>query len=142
MRIMGVDYGDARTGIAVCDKGQMLASPVCVINCGGVKNILAKTAEKAKELGAELIVVGCPKNMNGTLGPRAEKSKEFSEMLAQATGLEVKMWDERCTTVAAGVYMDMTDTHGKKRKKVIDAAAATIILQDYLDYLKNTGPAV
>lgn len=142
MRIMGVDYGDARTGIAVCDKSGLLASPVCVISQKAFQRIIDETAAKAAELGAELIVVGCPKNMNGTLGPRAEKSRLFADKLGELTGLPVKLWDERCTTLSAGVYMDMTETHGKKRRKVIDAAAATIILQDYLDFLRNTGSAV
>lgn len=142
MRIMGVDYGDARTGIAVCDKSGLLASPVCVISQKVFQRIIDETAAKAAELGAELIVVGCPKNMNGTLGPRAEKSRLFADKLGELTGLPVKLWDERCTTLSAGVYMDMTETHGKKRRKVIDAAAATIILQDYLDFLRNTGSAV
>ena len=139
MRMIGVDFGDARTGIAACDTAGMLASPVCVIKETGFQKTLRKTADKATELGAERIVVGYPKNMNGTLGPRAEKSRRFAEQLGALTGLEVKLWDERCTTLSASVYMNMTDTRGEKRKNTIDAAAATIILQDYLDYLKNTG---
>ena len=138
MKIMAVDFGDARTGIAVCDPACFLASPVCVIKETNMNKTLQKTADCAKELSAGLIVVGYPKNMNGTLGPRAEKSQLFADKLALLTGLEVKLWDERCTTMSASVFMNMTDTRGKKRKDTIDAAAATIILQDYLDYIKNT----
>jgi putative holliday junction resolvase len=140
MRIMAVDFGDARTGIAVCDAGEMLASPVCVIQETNYKNTLKKTAERAKELAAGQIVVGYPKNMNGTLGPRAEKSQKFAQELEIKSGIPVRLWDERCTTISASVFMNMTDTHGKKRKSTIDAAAATIILQDYLDYRRNTAP--
>jgi putative Holliday junction resolvase len=135
---MAVDFGDARTGIAVCDPAGMMASPVCVIKETNFNSTVKKTAEKARELGAQLIVVGYPKNMNGTLGPRAEKSQQFGDKLGRLTGLEVRLWDERCTTLSASVFMNMTDTRGKKRKNTIDAAAATIILQDYLDYVKNT----
>ena len=138
MRIMAVDFGDARTGIAVCDPAGLLASPVCVIKETNFNITIKKTAGMAKELGAELIVVGYPKNMNGTLGPRAEKSQLFADKLGRLAGLEVRLWDERCTTLSASVFMNMTDTRGNKRKNTIDAAAATIILQDYLDYVKNT----
>jgi putative Holliday junction resolvase len=138
MRIMAVDFGDARTGIAVCDPAGMMASPLCVISETNIRHTLQKTAELAKQQGTELIVVGYPKNMNGSLGPRAEKSQMFADELGRLTGVGVKLWDERCTTMSAAVFMNMTDTRGKKRKATIDAAAATIILQDYLDYLKNT----
>ncbi len=138
MRIMGVHFGDARTGIAASDAAGAFASPVCVVRARGFDEALRKTAEQARELGAVRIVVGYPKNMNGTLGPRAEKSQKFAGALQTLTGVEVALWDERCTTVSAAVYMNMTDTRGKKRKETIDAAAATIILQDYLDFLKNT----
>lgn len=142
MRIMAVDYGDARTGIAVCDPAGLIASPVCVISETAQRRTLEKTADMAKELSAELIVVGYPKNMNGSLGPRAEKSQQFAEKLGKLTGVPVKLWDERCTTMSASVYMNMTDTRGKKRKNTIDAAAATIILQDYMEYVRNTAQNV
>lgn len=137
MRIMGVDFGDARTGIAVCDAGERLASPVCVIRGKSTEDFLCRTAAEAARLGAERIVVGYPKNMNGTAGPRAEKSQRFAEALGGRTGIDTRLWDERCTTMAAAVYFNATDTRGKKRKETIDAAAATIILQDYLDYRRN-----
>lgn len=138
MRIMGVDFGDARTGIAVSDEAGFLASPVCVIKETSFNETIKKAAKLAAEYSVGQIVVGYPKNMNGTIGERAEKSKRFAKRLEAATGVPVKLWDERCTTMSAAVYMNATDTRGKKRKNNIDAAAAAIILQDYLDYLRNT----
>jgi putative Holliday junction resolvase len=139
MKIMSVDYGDARTGIAACDREERLASPVCVIAEKAFTKTAEKTAAKARELGAELIVVGCPRNMNGTSGPRAEKSQMFADKLRALTDVPVELWDERCTTMSAAVYLNITDTRGAKRRGVIDAEAASIILEDYLSYRKNTG---
>ena len=137
MRILGVDFGDARTGIAVSDNGGFLASPVCVIKETSFDETIKKTAMFAAEYSVGQIVVGYPKNMNGTVGERAEKSQRFAQGLEAATGVPIKLWDERCTTMSAAVYMNATDTHGRKRKNTIDAAAATIILQDFLDYKRN-----
>lgn len=137
MRTLGVDFGDARTGIAVSDIFGFLASPVCVIKETDFGSLVKKTAALAREQKVSKIVVGYPKNMNGTVGDRAEKSELFAKKLEAKTGVPTVLWDERCTTVSAAVYMNATDTHGKKRKNTIDAAAATIILQDYLDYVKN-----
>lgn len=138
MIIMSVDFGDSRTGIAVCDKNEFLASPVCVIYEKNFDECIRKTAEKAVELKAQEIVVGYPKNMNNTIGERAEKCQLFSEKLAEITKCPVKLWDERCTTVSAHNYLNVTNTRGKKRKAVVDAVAATIILESYLGYRKNT----
>jgi putative Holliday junction resolvase len=137
MRIMGVDFGDARTGIAISDNEGFLASPVCVIKETTFDETIKKVAMFAAEYSASQIVVGYPKNMNGSIGERAEKSQRFAQGLEAATGVPVKLWDERCTTMSAAVYMNATNTHGRKRKNTIDAAAATIILQDYLDYRHN-----
>jgi putative Holliday junction resolvase len=134
---MGVDYGDARTGIAVSDPAEFMASPVTVIKETVFEETIKKAAVFAKDYSVEQIVVGYPKNMNGTIGVRAEKSQLFAQELEAITGVTVKLWDERCTTLSAAVYMNATDTRGKKRKNTIDAAAATIILQDYLDYKRN-----
>jgi putative Holliday junction resolvase len=134
---MSVDYGDARTGIAVSDPAEFMASPVAVIKETIFEETIKKTAVFAKNYSVEQIVVGYPKNMNGTIGVRAEKSQLFAQELEAITGVNVKLWDERCTTMSAAVYMNATDTRGKKRKNTIDAAAATIILQDYLDYKRN-----
>lgn len=139
MIIMSVDLGKARTGIAVSDSGESFAFPKCVINEYNTEKLISKICNKAKELSAELIVVGLPKNMDGTLGWRAEECTEIAEKIKSASGLEVVMWDERCTTVSAHTALNFTDTRGKKRKEVVDAVAAVIILEDYLAYRKNKG---
>lgn len=137
MKILGVDFGDSRTGLAICDKSEFLASPVCVVQEKDFDKCAASVAECAKEQKAELIVVGYPKNMNNTVGERAEKCMAFAKLLSELTGLETVMWDERCTTVSAHMYLNTTNTRGKKRKAVVDAVAATIILESYLGYRKN-----
>lgn len=137
MIIMSVDFGDARTGIAVCGKSEMMASPVCVIAEKDFDKCIEKTAACAKEQRAEMIVVGYPKNMNGTVGERAEKCSLFADKLGELTGCPVKLWDERCTTVSAHQYLNTTNTRGKKRKAVVDAVAAVIILESYLGFRKN-----
>ena len=125
MIIMSVDLGKARTGIAVCDKTEFLASPYTVIFEKSQKALPNKVAQAAKDVKAELIVVGLPKNMDGSEGDR------------ELTGIETVMQDERGTTVTAHNFLNTTNTRGKKRKNVVDEVAATIILQDYLDSRKN-----
>lgn len=139
MKIMAVDFGDSRTGIACCDKTEMLASPLCVISERDFDRCIEKTAELAGENKVDIIVVGYPKNMNNTLGERAEKCTLFGDRLRQLTGLPVEMWDERNTTVSAHNYLNNTNTRGKKRKAVVDAVAATIILESYMGFRKNSG---
>lgn len=138
MIIMSVDFGDSRTGIAVCGKSEMIASPVTVINEKDFTECIKKTAALAKEQRAEEVVVGYPKNMNGTVGERAEKCQLFADELAKLIDCPVKLWDERCTTVSAHNYLNVTNTRGKKRKAVVDAVAATIILESYLEFRRNT----
>lgn len=138
MIIMSVDLGKARTGIAVCDKTEMLASPYRVINETYIEKLLDKVADCAKETKTELLVVGLPKNMDGSEGESAENARVFAQRLKEKTGLPVEMKDERGTTITAHNYLNITDTRGKKRKAVVDAVAATIILQDYLDYRKHS----
>ena len=137
MVILAVDYGDARTGLAVCDKGEVLASPVGVIAEWSQERCLEKVAIEAERLGAQQLVVGLPLNMDGSFGPRAEKCREFAETLGQRCSLPVELWDERCTTIAAHQVLNVTDTRGKKRKAVVDAVAAVMILEGYLAYRKN-----
>lgn len=139
MIIMSVDFGDARTGIAICGKSELIASPVCVVHEKDFVRCIEKTADLAKQQNAEEIVVGFPKNMNGTVGERAEKCQLFSEELAKLVSCPVKLWDERCTTVSAHSYLNVTNTRGKKRKAVVDAVAAVIILESYLEYRRNSG---
>lgn len=137
MRILAVDLGKARTGLAVCDESETLASPVGVIGEHDREKLKRKIAASAAEHGAEMLVVGLPRNMDGSEGESALSAREFGEALSQMTGLPVAFNDERGTTITAHGYLNRTDTRGKKRKAVIDAVAATIILQDYLDYRRN-----
>ncbi len=137
MIIMSVDLGKARTGIAVCDKTEFLASPYTVIFEKSPKQLLEKVSNTAKETKAELIVVGLPKNMDGSEGESAQNARAFAENLNNETGIECVMQDERGTTITAHNFLNTTNTRGKKRKNVVDEVAATIILQDYLDKRKS-----
>lgn len=137
MIIMSVDLGKARTGIAVSDSSESFAFPKKVITEYNTERLIEKIRESAKEYEAQLIVVGVPKNMDGSSGFRAEECTEVAQKIKEQVGLEVVLWDERCTTLSAHTYLNMNDTRGKKRKAVVDAVAATIILEDYLSYRKN-----
>ena len=119
MKIMAVDFGDSRTGLAVCDKSEFLASPAGVIEEKDFEKCIEKVAAAAKENAAEEIVVGYPKNMNNTIGERAQKCALFAEKLAELVDVPVKLWDERSTTVSAHYYLNQTNTRGKKRKAVV-----------------------
>ncbi len=132
MIIMSVDYGDVRTGIAVCDKNEILASPVTVITERDADVLIEKILPLAAERKAEAFVVGLPKNMDGSEGFRAQACKEFAEKLREKSGLSVDMYDERLTTVSAHNALNMTNTRGKKRKAVVDAVSAVMILDDYI----------
>lgn len=137
MVILSVDYGDARTGIAVCDKLEFMASPVTVIHERENDRLVARIAEIAKEKRAEKIVLGLPKNMDGSEGFRAEACRAFGAVLSEAANLPVDFQDERLTTVSAHQMLNATDTRGKKRKDLVDAVSAVIILEDYLRKMKN-----
>lgn len=137
MIIMSVDLGKARTGIALSDSGESFAFPKTVITEYNTERLIKKIAALAGEYGAELIVVGLPKNMDGSSGSRAEECKEIAKKIGATSGKETVLWDERCTTVSAHTVLNFTDTRGKKRKEVIDAVAAVIILEDYLKFRKN-----
>ena len=137
MIILSVDYGDKRTGIAICDKFEMLASPVCVLTEWNIETLADKIVTLANERRAETIVVGLPKNMDGSEGFRADACKELGELLKNKTNIPVTFWDERLTTVSAHRILSENNVRGKKRKSVVDAVAAEIILQDYIDYRKN-----
>ncbi len=139
MIILSVDYGDKRTGIAVCDKLEMLASPVCVLNEWNAEALAGKIAELAKMRNAEEIVIGLPKNMDGTKGFRADACEALGELIKNITEIPVKFWDERLTTVSAHKFLNETNVRGKKRKAVVDALAAEIILQNYIDSRKISG---
>ena len=136
MRIMAVDFGDAHTGIAVSDPTGMIAGSAWVIDERDFDSAAEKIAAAAAESSAEKIVLGCPRNMDGSLGPRAEKSMLLAEKLRELTELEVVLWDERRTTVDAHRILSNVGKRGKKRKKTVDAVAASLILEGYLGSLK------
>ncbi len=131
--ILGVDYGDARTGIAVSDPSGIIATGLSTIHKKGKREVSESILEICRERGVELIVVGNPINMNGTEGERSIHIKNFASYLEELTGIEVVLFDERCTTMAAHQILNMTDTRGKKRKNVVDTLSAQIILQNYMD---------
>ena len=140
MKILAVDYGASRTGLAVCDPTEFLTTPITPqITLKARPKVAAEVCRIAQEQKAELIVVGLPLNMDGTEGVRAELCREFADKLAQATGLPVSMWDERRTTVEAHNILSQHNYHGKKRKDTVDAVAASLILEGYLAYKKRNG---
>ncbi|MBO4264970.1 MAG: Holliday junction resolvase RuvX [Clostridia bacterium] len=132
-RILSIDYGDARTGLAVSDPSGFLASGIGYIKTSGLTQVAADCIKKAEELGCELILVGHPINMNGTLGPRSEKARLFADMIREKTTIEVKLIDERLTTVCAYTYMHQTGTRKKAQRQIVDTLSAEIMLQNYLD---------
>ena len=133
-RILGVDFGDTRTGLAVSDISRFLASGIGYVSPGGIDKTAQKVAEVAREQKVGAIVVGLPKNMDGTEGIRAEVCREFADKLREATGIPVSMWDERRTTVEAHNILSEHNYHGKKRKDTVDAVAASLILEGYLAF--------
>ena len=138
MRILGLDYGSRTVGVAVSDPLGITAQPVEIVRRkeeNKLRRTLARIEELAEEYQAELFVLGLPKNMNSTLGERAEKSLEFGRMLERRTGLPVVMWDERLTTVAANRAMIEGGVRREERGQHVDALAAALILQGYLDSL-------
>ncbi|HIZ55940.1 MAG TPA: Holliday junction resolvase RuvX [Firmicutes bacterium] len=137
MKIMAVDFGDARTGLAVCDRTEFLASPIGVIHEHDFEQTIEKVAIASKEYDVKEIVVGYPKNMNGTIGERAKKCELFAEKLAELVEIPVRLWDERSTTVAAHGILNQTNVRGKKRKNVVDEVAASLILESYLAFRKK-----
>jgi len=137
MKIFAVDYGDSHTGIAASDALEMLATPLCIVHEKDFAVCADKVAAEIKSGGGELAVVGNPVNMNGSFGPRSEKCRQFAELLRERLDIPVEMWDERSTTVTAHERMNEVNKRGKKRKAVIDAVAAAVILENYLAYRRN-----
>ena len=135
-RVMGIDYGDSRTGTALSDPSRFLSSALTCIK-GGMRGVAEEVARLVKTYEVTQIVVGLPKNMDGTEGFRAERVKAICEMLSTMTDAPVETYDERLSTVEAYRMMDMTSTFGKKRKENIDNLSAQIILQDWLDREKS-----
>lgn len=137
MKIMAVDYGDSHTGIACCDQSEILATPIKVIDERNFDLCVQKVVAASLENKAEMIVVGNPLNMNGSAGPRSELCKSFADKLKEQVDIPVVMWDERSTTVTAHQMMNDVNKRGKKRKAVIDAVAAAVILENYLAWRAN-----
>lgn len=137
MKIMAIDLGDARTGVAVCDRTEFLASPVGTIEERRFEVLVEKVAYMAAQYEVGEIIVGLPLNMNGSKGPKAEKAELFAKLLNEQSNIPVNMWDERSTTVQAHNYLNVTNTRGKKRKAVVDTVSATIILEAYLEFRRK-----
>ncbi len=132
MIIMAIDIGHVRTGVAICDKTELIASPVGTITERNDDRLLEKLAALARERNAEQLVVGLPRNMDGSCGDSAKRCQELAARLEDMTGRTTVLWDERLTTVSAIGFLNQTDTRGKKRKAVVDTVSAVIILEDYL----------
>lgn len=139
MIILGVDLGKSRTGIAACDRQEILASPVTVIEEKSRELLCEKICAIAAERKAELIVMGLPKNMDGSEGASAQAAREFAARLAEASGLSVELSDERGTTITAHSYLNEVNVRGSKRKSAVDAVAAVIILEEFMRKRKLSG---
>lgn len=132
-RVLGIDAGMARTGVALSDTDGFLASALCTIKANGVRDLASQIAQLAESNKVRLIVVGHPINMNGTLGESSARAHRLADEIRAACDIPVVLFDERCTTMVAASILNMTDTRGQKRKAVIDNLSAEIILQNYLD---------
>lgn len=137
MRIMAIDYGDAHTGVAISDPTGLLAGFTATVTAYRPEAAAEQIAALAREHGAEELVLGHPLNMDGSRGPRAEKAEAMAELLRTVTGLPVVLWDERRTTIDAHQILFNAGKNAKKRKKMVDAVAASLILEGYLTYKKN-----
>ena len=133
-RVMAVDYGDARTGVAISDLLCSLVGTTYVIHSRNTEKTLAQLKQLTSENNVGEIALGLPKNMDGTEGPRAQLCREFAALLQKTTGLPVQLWDERRTTVEAHQILNDHNYHGKKRKNTVDAVAASLILEGYLRF--------
>ena len=142
MIILGIDLGKARTGVAICDRGELLASPLTVVNEHNRERLVERLAALAQKNRAELLAVGLPRNMDGTEGESAQNAREIGALLEETAGLPVAFVDERGTTVTAHGYLNETNTRGKRRQAVVDAVAATVSLQNYLDYRRLHKPEI
>lgn len=132
MKVMAVDLGLVRTGLAISDEMELLALPIGTVTERNPDVLLQKVVDAAGEHAAKAIVVGLPRNMDGSKGESAQRAEAFAAKLQEATGLPVTLWDERLTTMSAIGYLNETNVRGKKRKAIVDTVSATIILEDYL----------
>ena len=137
--ILGVDFGDKRTGLAVCDPSRIIASAIGVVSPGGIEKTALAVADVARERAVSAIVIGLPVNMDGSEGGRAARYRKFARLLDEALEetIPICLFDERMTTMTAARFLNETNTRGAKRKEVIDALSAQIILQNFIDKLKN-----
>ena len=132
-KYLAVDYGDVRTGLADCDPSGLLASGIGTIAEGGMRNTAERVAREAASRGCKRIIIGLPKNMDGTEGFRAETVRAFGDILASLTDIPIEYYDERMSTMVAHRFLSETGTFGKRRRGVVDTLSAEIILQNYLD---------
>lgn len=137
MRVMGIDYGDARTGVAISDLLCSIVGTTAVIHSRNMDKTLDEICRLVLENQVEEIAVGLPKNMDGTEGVRAQLCRSFAQQVEERTGKPVKLWDERRTTVEAHNILSEHNYHGKKRKNTVDAVAASLILEGYLAFRKH-----
>lgn len=137
MKLMSIDYGDARTGIAFCDENEILASSYCVIKESYLPKLVDKILQIIDKESPKEIVVGLPRNMDGSYGYRCEECKNLGNLINEKSGLIVNYEDERLTTVIAHDILSSNNVRGKKRKGVVDAVSAVVILQSYIDKRKN-----
>ena len=132
-KYLGVDYGDKRTGLAECDISGLIAGGIGTISEGGMRKTAQRVAEEAEKRSCKKIIIGLPKNMDGSEGPRADVIKAFGALLAEFTQIPIDYYDERMTTMVAYRFLGETGTYGKKRKDTVDTLSAQIILQNYID---------
>jgi len=132
-KYLGVDYGDKRTGLAECDISGLIAGGIGTISEGGMRKTAIRVAKEAEARSCKKIIIGLPKNMDGTEGPRADVIKAFRDILAELTDIPIDFYDERMTTMVAYRFLGETGTYGKKRKEAVDTLSAQIILQNYID---------
>lgn len=137
MKILAVDYGDARTGLAICDESELLATPLPQLNEKSMNKVVALIAQAAAEQKAARILIGLPMNMDGTEGARAGKSRRLAGKVEETSGLPVVLWDERRTTVTAAGILSENGVFGQKRKDRLDSVSAAVILEGYLAWRKN-----
>lgn len=137
MKIMAVDYGDARTGLAVCDRTEFLSSPIGQIEEKSMAKVAEKIIYASREYDVGMIVIGLPKNMDGTEGARAEKTRKMAALVELGAKVPIVFWDERRTTVTAATQLSEAGTFGKKRKGKLDAVSAAVILDSFLAWRKN-----
>ena len=132
-KYLGVDYGDKRTGLAECDISGLIAGGIGTISEGGMRKTAIRVAKEAEDRSCKKIIIGLPKNMDGSEGPRADVIKAFRDILAELTNIPIDFYDERMTTMVAYRFLGETGTYGKKRKDAVDTLSAQIILQNYID---------